>query len=180
MIFTFTIKKISDTITPQIKSIENAIGTAGRKKVLIEVANKFKNMAQSTFGANKNTYRGNTWPRYSKLYAKKVGSFTPTLLRTSKLKSSINVTNPQSNSITVQSDIKYSAAQFFGNKKGLPSRKYFPVEGQGIMWRLTARADRDLMIESLRNFYNLSNGALPQNLGMFNRMTYSAGNPFSD
>ena len=179
MTFTFKIKRTSDSVTPQIERIKTALGTSGRRKVLMSVADRFREMARSTFGVNKTTYRGNTWAKYSPAYAKKVGTSSPSLFRSGKLKASIRVTPPRGNSVGVFADVKYAAAQFLGSKRGLPARRYFPMEGHGTMWRLTARADKDLTIQALSDFYKLSGGALPKTMGILTRSTYSAGNPLT-
>lgn len=177
--FRFQVKRLLDTITPEIKRINVAIGNSGRRKVLVSAANRFKEMSQSTFGAGNSTYRGNTWSRYSPTYAKKIGSSTPTLYRSGNLRKSIRITVPRSNSVGIYSDTKYSAAQFLGNKNGLPSRKYFPLEGQSSTWRLTMRADRDLQVEILKEFYSLSGGVLPKTFGTLTRSTSAIGNPLT-
>jgi len=175
----FQIKRLSDSLTPALRRIQLAIGTAGRRKVLLEAATKLRDMARSTFGAGNSTYRGNKWARYSASYTKRVGSSTPTLFRTGALKSSIKMTAPRGNTVGVFADTKYASSQFLGSKRGLPSRKYFPIEGQGSMWRLTARADTELTMQVGKSFSILSNGALSRLSGVQARSGYAYGNPLT-
>jgi hypothetical protein len=175
----FHIKRISDTLTPALRKMQSAVGIGGRRYVLTCAATMLKDMARSTFGSGNSTYRGNKWPRYSKSYAKRVGSSTPTLYRTGKLKASIQMTSPRGNSVGVYSNTKYSAAQFLGSKRGLPTRRFFPMEGHTAVWRLTARADKDLTMEVGRGFSIASGGALPRLAGLQARSSYAYGNPLS-
>lgn len=156
-----------------------AIGDAGKTKILGQLGREFVRMSKATFGANNTTYRGNKWAKYSKSYTKQVGSSTPTLQRTGNLKNSIRIMGQGKNWISVGSGAKYSKAHMFGNPKShLPARRFIPVEGMANQWRLTLRAERDMVKIIGKEFSNMSRGALPAQINA-PRSTFSIGNPCS-
>jgi hypothetical protein len=143
------------------------------------MANRFKMLAQSTFGTGNKKFRGNTWARYSSNYAARVGSFVPTLLRTGKLRASIRVGTIRNNKIYVSADRPYAARQFLGSGK-LPSRKFFPMEGVGSSWRLTSAGDVEMRRILLNELYTMSGGVLFQPKGVNLRSRYNMGNPLNN
>lgn len=161
MNISINIKKTSDEITPQLKRMSDALGSSGQSQILSSMADKFVNMAKSTFGSGNTKYRGNNWKPYSKAYAKKVGGKEATLFRTGGLKNSIYASNPQGNSITVYSDHKLAYVHFFGSKNGIPGRRFAPVSGAPGNWILARNAQEELSKEILINAQKLSGGALP-------------------
>lgn len=176
----FSVRRLSDTLTPQIRSIMTALGGSGKSKVLGEVGREFVRMSKSTFGGNNANYRGNKWPRYSKSYTAQVGNSTPTLYRSGKMKASIRVSGQGANWVGISCGTKYAAAQFLGSPKShIPARRFMPLEGAGNSWRLTARAERELVSVITRGFSNISKGALTPNIGVNQRSSFAVGNPCS-
>lgn len=169
-----------NTITPQIKGMNRAIGTAGRKQLLLAMARKFQSMAWASFGAS-GRYRGNVWKPYSKSYAKKVGTSKPSLMRTGGLRGSIRIYPPRGNSVVVYTGHKFAPVHFFGGGNNIPSRKFFPMEGSGkALWRLTYIAETEMLTEINNRFRTLSGGAFPQiTRGSVGRSSYAYGNPMS-
>ncbi len=115
-------------------------------------------MSKATFGTGGNTlFRGNVWPLYSKKYAKKVGTFIPSLYRTGKLKASIQYMTPYNNSVLVYCNHPRADIHFFGGKK-MPARRFMPIEGNGMTsWRLTFMAER-VMNTEIENRIRLLSG----------------------
>lgn len=176
------VNKRLDTVTPQLHGMMNTINDTGRRRLLTFMARRFQEMCWSTFGSGGRRFRGNTWKPYSKSYAKKVGSSTPTLLRTGALKGSIRWLAPRSNFVTVYTVNPYAAPQFFGSKKGLPPRRFMPVESSGgkSMWRLTYVAEIEMNTEISKRMRQLSGGAFPFfTPASMGRSKYSYGNPLT-
>jgi len=170
---------LEDTLSKELKGIMKAFGTEGRDKTLSAVGSRFLEMGQSTFGAGRSWWRGNKWEPYSKGYAKYVGSSTPTLLRTGRLRNSLKMSPPRGGTVTIYSNLKYAGEQFIGNKKtGRPGRYYFPVESKGAaLWRLNYKAEKVLVELMGRTFMKLSRGALSLPNVPTTAGTYSIGNP---
>ena len=173
----FSVRKMFDSITPQIKNMRTAMGISGRRRVLISAGDRFKKLAQATFGTG-GRYRGNNWPAYSPEYAEKERTSSPTLLRSGALKNSIKTMSPRTNYVEVFTALPYASAQFFGNpKKKLPGRRFFPMESAGsTMWRLGYSAEKDMVVDIQKRFMILSNGALPY-ISSIMRSRYEYGNP---
>ncbi len=151
---------ITDTITPQLRLLQRAIDTSGRRRVLIAVAQRFVDMTKQNFG-NSGTYRGNTWPNLSIKYAKKVGHSNATLIQTGNLKQSIQASAPRGNWVEITSKTPYSAAHLLGNKR-TPQRIYFPMEMVSAnMWRPVLSAEKELQYEFIRTLFILSGGGFP-------------------
>ena len=173
-----SIRKINDTLTTQIRNMQNALSISGRNQILRRVGNRFLELSKSTFGGNAQ-YRGNKWPPLSSQYAKRVGGNTPTLLQSGALKQSLRVGMPRGSWIEVYTNNRYAAAQFLGSKKNnLPARRFMPVETSGRnLFRLTTSGEREIVNEISKALTQLSLGAFPRIYKITSRMKYERGSP---
>lgn len=174
------IKMVRNGVGDSIRNILKAISPNNQKRLLVDVATEFQKMARSNFGQT-GRYRGAQWAPLSTTYAKKVGSRTPTDIRSGALYRSIQISSPRSNYINVYSRSPYGAAIAYGNKsQNLPGRNFWPTElyGSPMRQRLTVTADRDLysLISRRLNYY--SSGQLAYGT-IVRRSTIQVGNPFT-
>ena len=176
------IEKISDGISPQIDSIISAFSSSGRRRVLAESGDLFVKMTKNNFGGN-GQYRSKAWKPLSEEYAKKVGSDTPTDKRSGKLMNSIRKTKLTDKYVLVSTNNLYAAAICFGSKlKHIPPRNFWPVDfmGDNIKYsRLVIKAQREMYMQIVRRFHQLSHGVLPISMAPTQRMPYQFGNVFA-
>lgn len=174
------IKKIQDSITPQINNIIRAIGSQGRKRILLVAGQKFQEMTKQNFG-NSGKYRDSQWPPLSAKYAKKVGRKNATLKKSGDLYNSILLGQPRSNYIEIFTKSPYAAAHTFGSKRtNLPKRNFWPVQFLTPTYsRLLFNAEKDLVTTISRQMTILSSGALPLQSSNIERSQPQYGNIFS-
>lgn len=177
------IKKVRDTVTPQLRNIISALGVQKRREVLLLAGKEFINETMTNFGGNSGFYKDGVWPNLSKNYSKRIGSSKPTLDRSGKLKNSITLSSPFLNYIVISTKNPYAAAHMLGStKRNIPKRNFFPVQFQAgnprsskLVWNSHLR----ITFEIGRRFHQLSNGALPMPSYFTNRWDYQEGNPFA-
>jgi phage gpG-like protein len=157
---TWSLRPEINSVSRQIHRIIKTISGSNKQQILRSAADRFVQMAKSTFGSSGNTtFRGNTWPRYSKPYSKKVGSSVPSLLRTGALRNSIR-SRSQGNSVVVYSDNPLAAVHMFGSPtRNIPARRFFPMDQN---WILKYNAYRVLTKDISNQFNANSGGALPK------------------
>lgn len=175
-----SIIKVRDEVGSSIRSILNAIGQNGRKRVLNELGHEVQRITRLNFGSS-GLYRGKQWARLSPAYAKQVGHSTPTDIKSGALYKSILVGTVKRNYIDVYTRNPYAASISFGDKKrNLPPRMFWPFEiyGTPLRQRLTLAADRQLYRFISRRFNVYSQGQLPYG-EMVRRSTVQSGNPFT-
>jgi len=173
------LKVTHNSLSGQIEGMIRALGSTGRRKIFVDAGRQFLKMTQSNFGTT-GPYRGNKWKSYSKSYAKKVGSSVATLLRTGKLRDSIQMKNPRGNYVEVSTDNPYARAQLLGYPpRNLPSRIYFPMERlSSTYWRPVFATERQLVFTISKTLNILSGGAFSRiNMGSVTRSTPTQGDP---
>jgi len=147
--------EIKDDLTKGLQNMITAF--ASKKTILGELGNEMANIVRSNFGTSGN-YRGNTWPRYSKSYAKKIGSSIPTLLRSGTLKNSIRVTGIDTDTVNIGTNVIYASAQNFGSlKMNIPSRLFFPIDKNNL---IKMNANNRLVLNIRNSLKILSNGVI--------------------
>jgi hypothetical protein len=146
-----------DTISQDINNLIYAFST-GVKQVVTDVGHEFIRETKSNFGES-GPFREKPWPKLSDEYAKKVGSFTPTDLRTGELKNSITLGNPHTNYITVSTNCPYAFNVCFNRKT---PRNFWPVKLLSpTMTQLLPRSDIEIRNIILKRFNMVSRGTLP-------------------
>ncbi len=173
-----SVTKITDSFTPAIKNILRAVNVGNTRILLRRGGEAFLRMTRATFGTG-GQYRPDRWPPLSKAYAKAVGRKNATLIRSGELMNSIKLGAPKGNYIEIYTKNRYSFAHFFGYPpNNLPQRRFMPVESSGkSMFKLTIRAEREMVNEISKGLTILSNGALPRITTVPVRMPYQRGNP---
>ena len=175
------IRKLNDSVTPQIDSILRSIGMSGKRRLLLATAQEFQRETKANFGGGNDTYKDKRWPSYSRAYTKKKGKSQPDLKVTGALMNSIKIGSPRSNWIEVYTKHPYAAAQGFGYRpRNLPARQFFPVQMVGSSYsRPTYNSQRDMTIVISKMMTLLSGGVLPRQSPAVMRMMPSYGSPFT-
>jgi phage gpG-like protein len=170
----------SDSVNSSIKSILRAFSPQSQTQLLQQAGYRLWQMIQSSFGGS-GQFRGNNWQRLSDQYSKRIGSSTPTLVRSGRLKSSIKFVINGTNARIQVLDVPYASDHLFGVKSGkkiIPQRSFIPLDMQSTsLVRLTLVADTEINKTIQNKLRQLSGGQLPST--SFMRSTYEYGNPFS-
>jgi len=174
------VKIISNSVSPSIRGILNAIGLSGKRQVLMSAGRELYRQTMQNFGVD-SEYKDKKWPALSPKYAKRVGHSNSTLTKSGELKNSIRLSTPVGDMIKIYTNNPYAAAQFFGSKKtNLPARNAFPINNttNPSNIRLTTNSDRDMFKVITHRLTQVSNNSLPINTA-WKRMSVEYGNPFA-
>ena len=165
------IRKIRDEVSPSIRNIMSSL-KQGRSQLLQAAGREFQRQTKVNFG-NGGTYRPKSWKPLS-------NGGPATLVRTGKLKNSIQLGQPRGNYIEIFTRDVRAAALFFGYKpRHLPARNPFPMEyvGSPTYNRLTFKSEKEMFRIITMKLTMLSRGALPNQGALTKRATLSYGNP---
>lgn len=175
-----SVKQISNTISPSIRNIINALSSHGKSSVLNAAGQKFKQMTLSNFGGN-GQYKESNWPPLSRVYAKKVGRSNATLEKTRALYESIKVSAPKGNTIQIYSKNPYASVHAFGSTKlNIPKRNYWPTRNYSNTLASMLNKSETEMINTISKQFNiLSSGQLPIITNINTKTNIIYGNVFA-